>query len=68
MGAVELDKLTWPEVEAELKGGRDTVVTKLWKTRRFQWSNGLVKRSDGSNCARSKSEPGDAPRFFERIA
>lgn len=26
MGALELDKLTWPEVEAEIAGGRDTVV------------------------------------------
>lgn len=26
MAAVELDKLTWPEVEAELRGGRDTIV------------------------------------------
>ena len=26
MGAIELDKLTWPEVQAELEGGRDTVV------------------------------------------
>src|SRR5919197_5243171 len=26
MGALELDKLTWPEVQAELDGGRDTVV------------------------------------------
>jgi creatinine amidohydrolase len=26
MTAVELDKLTWPEVEAELRGGRNTVV------------------------------------------
>ena len=26
MPAIELDALTWPEVEAELRGGRDTVV------------------------------------------
>jgi mycofactocin system creatininase family protein len=26
MGALELDKLTWPEIKAELDGGRDTVV------------------------------------------
>lgn len=26
MGAMELDRLTWPEVKAELEGGRDTVV------------------------------------------
>src|ERR671924_45687 len=26
MGALELDTLTWPEVEAELEAGRDTVV------------------------------------------
>jgi creatinine amidohydrolase len=26
MGALELDKLTWPEVEKELRAGRDTVV------------------------------------------
>lgn len=26
MGALELDKLTWPEVQAELEAGRDTVV------------------------------------------
>src|ERR671936_610493 len=26
MGAIELDKLTWPEVKAELERGRDTVV------------------------------------------
>src|SRR4051794_40993994 len=26
MGALELDKLTWPEVKAELERGRDTVV------------------------------------------
>ena len=26
MAALELDKLTWPEVERELRAGRDTVV------------------------------------------
>lgn len=26
MGALELDKLTWPEIQAELESGRDTVV------------------------------------------
>src|SRR5689334_2799680 len=26
MGALELDKLTWPQVKAEIDGGRDTVV------------------------------------------
>ena len=26
VGGIELDKLTWPEVEAELRSGRDTVV------------------------------------------
>ena len=26
MGALELDRMTWPEVERELSGGRDTVV------------------------------------------
>lgn len=26
MGAVELDRMSWPEVKAELEGGRDTVV------------------------------------------
>src|SRR3954453_23544670 len=26
MGAVELDRLSWPEVEREIEGGRDTVV------------------------------------------
>jgi creatinine amidohydrolase len=32
MGAVELDKLSWPEVEAELEAGRDTVVLALGAT------------------------------------
>jgi creatinine amidohydrolase len=32
MGALELDKLTWPEVEAELRGGRDTVVVAFGAT------------------------------------
>jgi creatinine amidohydrolase len=32
MGAVELDKLSWPEVEAELEAGRDTVVVALGAT------------------------------------
>jgi creatinine amidohydrolase len=26
MGALELDKLTWPQVRAEIEGGRDTIV------------------------------------------
>src|SRR5438132_447379 len=26
MGAVELDRLSWPEVQAQLESGRDTVV------------------------------------------
>ena len=26
MGAVELDQLTWPEVERELRAGRDTIL------------------------------------------
>ena len=32
MGAVELDKLSWPEVREELDGGRDTVVLALGAT------------------------------------
>jgi creatinine amidohydrolase len=32
MAAVELDKLTWPEVEAELRGGRETVVVAFGAT------------------------------------
>lgn len=32
MAALELDKLTWPEVEAELKDGRDTVVVAFGAT------------------------------------
>ena len=32
MAAIELDKLTWPEVEAEIEGGRDTVVVALGAT------------------------------------
>src|SRR3954453_13029878 len=32
MGALELDRLTWPEVQAELEAGRDTVVIALGAT------------------------------------
>jgi creatinine amidohydrolase len=32
MGALELDKLTWPEVESEIAAGRDTVVVALGAT------------------------------------
>src|SRR3954454_21326462 len=32
MPALELDKLTWPEVKAELEAGRDTVVVALGAT------------------------------------
>src|ERR671930_578427 len=32
MGALELDKLTWPEVQSELEAGRDTVVIALGAT------------------------------------
>ena len=32
MTSVELDKLTWPEVEAELRGGRNTVVVAFGAT------------------------------------
>ncbi len=32
MGALDLDRLSWPEVEAELEGGRDTVVIALGAT------------------------------------
>src|SRR3954471_680654 len=32
MGALELDRLTWPEVQAELEAGRDTVVMALGAT------------------------------------
>lgn len=32
MGALELDRLTWPEVEAELAAGRDTVVVAFGAT------------------------------------
>ncbi len=32
MGAVELDLMTWPEVEAEIDGGRDTVVVAFGAT------------------------------------
>ena len=32
MGALELDRLTWPEVRAELEGGRDTVVVAFGAT------------------------------------
>ena len=32
MGALELDKLTWPEVKAELEAGRDTVVVAFGAT------------------------------------
>ena len=32
MAALELDKLTWPEIEMELRGGRDTVVMALGAT------------------------------------
>jgi creatinine amidohydrolase/Fe(II)-dependent formamide hydrolase-like protein len=32
MGALELDKLSWPEVQAELEKGRDTVVVALGAT------------------------------------
>src|ERR671930_2303720 len=32
MGALELDKLTWPEVQAELESGRDTVVVAFGAT------------------------------------
>lgn len=32
MGALELDRLSWPEVKAELEGGRDAVVIALGAT------------------------------------
>jgi creatinine amidohydrolase len=32
VGAVELDRLSWPEVKAELDGGRDTVVVAFGAT------------------------------------
>jgi creatinine amidohydrolase/Fe(II)-dependent formamide hydrolase-like protein len=32
MGALELDKLTWPQVKAEIEAGRDTVVLALGAT------------------------------------
>ncbi len=32
MGAVELDRMSWPEVQAELQAGRDTVVIALGAT------------------------------------
>jgi creatinine amidohydrolase len=32
VGALELDRLTWPEVRAELEGGRDTVVVAFGAT------------------------------------
>jgi creatinine amidohydrolase len=32
MAAVQLDKLTWPEVEAELRGGRDAIVVAFGAT------------------------------------
>ena len=32
MVAVELDKLTWPEVRAELQAGRETVVVAFGAT------------------------------------
>jgi creatinine amidohydrolase len=32
MGAVELDQLTWPEVERELRAGRDTIVVAFGAT------------------------------------
>jgi len=32
MGALELDQMSWPEVKAELEGGRDTVVMALGAT------------------------------------
>jgi creatinine amidohydrolase len=32
MGAVDLDRLTWPEVKAQLDGGRDTVVVAFGAT------------------------------------
>jgi creatinine amidohydrolase len=32
MGAIELDRLTWPEVRREIDGGRDTVVIALGAT------------------------------------
>jgi hypothetical protein len=32
MGALALDKLTWPGVEAELRGGRETVVVAFGAT------------------------------------
>src|SRR3954451_17516400 len=33
MPALELDKLTWPEVQAELEAGRDTVVVAFGATK-----------------------------------
>ena len=32
MGALELDRMTWPEVKSELQGGRDTVVVAFGAT------------------------------------
>src|SRR5712691_10976607 len=32
VGALELDRMTWPEVKSELQGGRDTVVVAFGAT------------------------------------
>ena len=31
-GAIELDRMTWPEIEADLKAGRDTIVVAFGAT------------------------------------
>ena len=61
MGAVDLDRLTWPEVRAEQERGRDTVVIALGATE--QHGRHLPLATDallGDHLARMLADPLDA--------
>jgi creatinine amidohydrolase len=61
MGAIELDKLTWPEVKAEIDTGRDTVVLALGATE--QHGRHMPLATDaliGDHLARALAERLDA--------
>jgi creatinine amidohydrolase len=61
MGAIELDKLTWPQVKAEIEAGRDTVVVALGATE--QHGHHMPLATDallGDHLARALAERLDA--------
>ena len=51
MGALELDKLSWPEVEAELAAGRRTVILAFGATEQHGPHGPLVGRNAGLGTA-----------------